>query len=497
VNSIVTWLLTLPLELRMAIAGLLGVLVGTQVNRGIYRLAWFAREIGPWSAPHSETLPRSGLDRVPLLGWWFLRRESPVHGRGFWIRPLLIELTMGIGFAALYWYEVDRDAIFPSGQFAFIPPGLKTPLTLHLQFLSHLVLISLMMVATFIDLDEQTIPDAITVPGTLLGIGFAIAFPQARPLVNVPSVVAGMGYTAERLHLASGTGRPGISDWPAWLNGAAGLALALACFAAWCVAIVPWTWTTRRGLAMAVRFWLASVVRRPSTIPISIMGVFVSIVIATIWSIGGSRWESLLSSLVGLAVGGGTIWAVRIVGSAALQQEAMGFGDVTLMAMVGSFTGWQPTLIIFFLAPFSAILIAVAQYVVSRRHDIAFGPYLCLASLFWILKSGIIWREYGLPIFSLGWLVPAIAASGLLLMGGLLKLWRLIRDALFPWVPDEEFSSDTGIPRPGAQGESDWGGVLNKSARIQHPLRKRICLQPPQPPIPGKRQLGHRPPNRR
>ena len=42
------------------------------------------------------------------------------------------------------------------------------------------------------------------------------------------------------------------------------------------------------------------------------------------------------------------MWAVRIIGTLTLRQEAMGFGDVTLMAMIGAFTGWQSTLLIFF-----------------------------------------------------------------------------------------------------------------------------------------------------
>lgn len=484
-----SWIISLPLELRMTVLAVLGVLVGTQVNRGIYRLAWFPRQIGPWSLAHSDAPSRDRWDRLPILGWWWLGREAALHGRGFWIRPLLLELAMGAGFAALYWYEVVQGSVFG-------PSASATPLVLHLQLLSHLVLISLMMVATFIDLDEQTIPDAITVPGTLVGLLFAAAFPQSRALVSVP---AGVGYSAEHLHLFSGTGRPGVSNWPGWLDAPAGLFLGLACFGVWCVALIPWTWTMRRGAWMAFRFWLASISRRPSTVPISIMGGAGWVVIVGMWLVGGTRWESFLSALVGMAVGGGVIWAVRIVGSAALQQEAMGFGDVTLMAMIGSFTGWQPTLVIFFLAPFSAILIAVAQYAVSRRHDIAFGPYLCLSTLFWILNSGSIWRQYGLPIFSLGWYVPAIGVSGLLLMGGMLQAWRLLRDFLFPWVPEEESPTTASTPMamPVAMASEPRTNDLlppsyaMRSARGEHPLRRPISLQPPASIIPVSRPLGH------
>jgi prepilin signal peptidase PulO-like enzyme (type II secretory pathway) len=494
----VNWILALPLELRMAIMAVVGVLVGTQVNRGVYRLAWNPRDIGPWSLPHVDAPGRSIFDRLPVLGWGLLRRESSIHGPGFWIRPLLVELAMGAGFAALYWHEIDQRAAVPLDQNVFVAPGLITPLVVHLQLLSHLVLISLMMVATLIDFDEQTIPDAITIPGTLLGLTIAVLSPQSRAIVTVPAAISGFGYSAEFLHLASGTGRPGGSDWPAWLNGVGGLMMGLGCFVAWCVAIIPWTWTLRRGFVKAVQFWFASIPRRPATVPISIMGVIGASVIGTVWFLyaGGPRWESFLSALVGLAVGGAIIWSVRIVGSAALQQEAMGFGDVTLMAMIGSFTGWQPTLIIFFMAPFSAVLIAVAQFAVSRRHDIAFGPYLCLATLFWLLWSGSIWRNYGLPIFSLGWFVPAVGLSGLLLMGGMLQVWRLVRDALFPWTPEE----DTGLP--GQPDTSQFAGsssenappFASRPARCEHPLRKTISLQRSDPLLPGSRQLGHRPP---
>src|SRR6185503_18758243 len=95
----------------MAVMAFLGVLVGTQINRGIYRLAWFRREIGPWSQSHPEAPSRTSTDRVPIFGWWSLRREASIHGRGFWIRPLLLEVAMGFGFALLYWYEVDQGAV--------------------------------------------------------------------------------------------------------------------------------------------------------------------------------------------------------------------------------------------------------------------------------------------------------------------------------------------------------------------------------------------------
>ena len=91
------------------------------------------------------------------------------------------------------------------------------------------------------------------------------------------------------------------------------------------------------------------------------------------------HWAGLLTALVGMAASGGLVWMVRIIGPASLGREAMGFGDVTLMAMIGAFLGWQPCLIVFFLAPCRAGGRAGRPDPPPGR-EIPYGPFLCLAA---------------------------------------------------------------------------------------------------------------------
>ena len=57
----------------------------------------------------------------------------------------------------------------------------------------------------------------------------------------------------------------------------------------------------------------------------------------------------------------------------------MGFGDVTLMAMIGAFMGWQPCMIVFFLSPFAGAVVGLVQWCLIRDNVIPYGPFLCLA----------------------------------------------------------------------------------------------------------------------
>lgn len=120
--------------------------------------------------------------------------------------------------------------------------------------------------------------------------------------------------------------------------------------------------------------------------------------------------RALAGSLLGYLVGGGVVWAVRILGSLAFGKEAMGLGDVHLMAMVGAVQGWIDPLLAFFVAPFLGILWAVAT-VVFRRFlrsagtALPFGPHLAIATLmvilakplFEIILGGVVGRTIDLP----------------------------------------------------------------------------------------------------
>lgn len=413
-------LVALPAELRLAGLFLVGLVLGSFVNWGIYALAWLeVRPISPWQRPDPKGPPRRWTDFVPVLGWLGLARETAIHGAGFWIRPLLMELACGLGLAGLYQWETTGQLAPPIA--GVIGP---TQATLHLQCLSHALLCLLMLVATFIDFDEQTIPDEITIPGTLMGLVLAGLAPNSHlPVVrNLPWPHYGP------LLLTS------TDAWPAWLDSWRGAALGVAIFVAWCTILIPATCTLRRGLWKAVQFCLVSIARGTAWWKMLLLAIAGSAGILTIWQGRGSDWQALLTSLVGLAFGAALVWAVRLIGQFALHKEAMGFGDVTLMVMIGAFLGWHACLMVFFLSPFAALIIALAQWVLTRRRDIAFGPYLCLAAVVVIAKWPVLWGFVEL-YFAAGWLVPGVVAACLLLMMGLLMLWRIVEQALFDTSP--------------------------------------------------------------
>lgn len=92
--------------------------------------------------------------------------------------------------------------------------------------------------------------------------------------------------------------------------------------------------------------------------------------------------RSLLASLLGLIVGGGVTWGVRALGSAVFKKEAMGFGDVKLMAMIGAFVGWKGSLLSLFLGCiFGAVVGVLLALRSGMSARIPFGPYLAMGAL--------------------------------------------------------------------------------------------------------------------
>lgn len=409
-------ILAIPLPVRLALLFVLGAFLGGMVNWAIYRLAWNPRPISPWSRPDRSAPRRSRWDRLPIVGWLGLRRETALHGPGFWIRPMVLEVLTGAGCAALYWWEVGRAGLLPPGLPMPLPSAMMT--MLHLEFAAHLVLISLMLAASMIDVDEKIIPDEITVAGTLVGLLVAGAWPNSL----LPDF-------AHFLHLAS------PNDWPSALDGSphlGSLVLGLACWWAWCAAILPRSWYSRHGVRRAIVLCCARIAREPSTRRIARMALMGALLIVLAWYRGGAGWQGLLSALVGMAASGGLVWAVRIVGSVALGREALGFGDVTLMAMIGAFLGWQSCLVVFFLAPFAGLVVGVLRLFLIRDREIPYGPFLCLAALSLIVFWNAIW-SYVQIYFAMDWLVPGVMFCCLVLMAAMLGAWRGIL-SVFRWL---------------------------------------------------------------
>jgi len=92
------------------------------------------------------------------------------------------------------------------------------------------------------------------------------------------------------------------------------------------------------------------------------------------------RLDGLIASAIGALGGGGMVLAFAIFGTVIFQQEALGFGDVKLMAMVGAFFGWKVVLVAFFLAPFVGLLYGIPLLLAKGEHIMPYGPFLSLAA---------------------------------------------------------------------------------------------------------------------
>src|SRR5690606_31814545 len=74
----------------------------------------------------------------------------------------------------------------------------------------------------------------------------------------------------------------------------------------------------------------------------------------------------LAGVLLGYLIGGGIVWAMRVFGTLTFGREAMGLGDVHLMAAVGAAIGWLDTTLAFFVAPFFGITAYVVMVALAK-----------------------------------------------------------------------------------------------------------------------------------
>ena len=107
--------------------------------------------------------------------------------------------------------------------------------------------------------------------------------------------------------------------------------------------------------------------------------------------------SAVLAALVGAAVGFGILWLVGVAGRWAFKEEAMGGGDIKMMAMVGSFVGWQGVLLTIFLGALAGTAIFLPLTLIGKKKLVPFGVFLAIgAAVTFVIGPAIIdwYRRY-------------------------------------------------------------------------------------------------------
>ena len=103
------------------------------------------------------------------------------------------------------------------------------------------------------------------------------------------------------------------------------------------------------------------------------------------------------TALLGAAIGFAILWVVGVAGRWAFKEEAMGGGDIKMMAMVGAFVGWQGVLLTIFLGALAGTAIFLPLTLLGRKKLVPFGVFLSLgAGVTYLIGPAIIewYRRY-------------------------------------------------------------------------------------------------------
>jgi len=142
-------------------------------------------------------------------------------------------------------------------------------------------------------------------------------------------------------------------------------------------------------------------------------GMIIALIFAIITAIVEGKPIYLIYGIVGMFIGGGIILAIAWLGKLFLRREAMGMGDVKLMAMIGMYLSWWPyqhstflnylfrsirvLMLVLFISAFVGAVIGTIAMLFRKnesRHVIPYGPFLAAGAILTLLYGEKIWMWY-------------------------------------------------------------------------------------------------------
>jgi leader peptidase (prepilin peptidase)/N-methyltransferase len=357
----------LPAGLLPVVAGFLGAMVGSFLNVCIHRLprGISVRQPARSFCPHcSRTIP--WFYNLPVLSWLLLRGRCACCRKAIPVRYLLVEcLTAGL-FACAAW------------KVGATQPGVLA---------AELLLLSLLIAATFIDLEHLIIPDEISLGGVALGLLCSAAWPRLHSqeslwqglALSCAGAAAGYGLlwaVAELGRLAMGRQRVSFESPVALVWTRTGDAAEL----------------TVDGESME---WVELFVRGSEKVRMQVEGGTLDGQGVEkgewVWWFEELRYGERILDLNQV----GRI-ELRIT-SLVLPREVMGYGDVKFLAAIGAFLGWKAVLFSVLTGSILGALLGTAALMTGRRDlagKIPFGPYLAAGAALWMFAGTDLLQAY-------------------------------------------------------------------------------------------------------
>lgn len=90
-----------------------------------------------------------------------------------------------------------------------------------------------------------------------------------------------------------------------------------------------------------------------------------------------------VSSLLGIVLGGGVLYAIATGYYLIRKEEGMGMGDVKMLAMIGAFLGWQAVVVTLIFSSLAGAVVGLGLIAFMRadmRYALPFGTFLAMAA---------------------------------------------------------------------------------------------------------------------
>lgn len=372
-----------------------GACIGSFLNVIIYRLPRGQSIVFPGSHCPSCGRAIGWYDNIPIVSWLVLRGRCRRCGVSISPQYIVIEAVTAALLAGLYvWYFVLQ-----------MRRGVGSPAEDWPMLLAHAALWCGLLACTAMDIEHWIIPLEVCWFLSLLGAAVATihppglaVLPRVAPATGAMGIAAGVGLILSALLQRYGLLQPSFID--------AGDTVS-------CERADP-AGKDDGGKIVAVAASREHGVNPRSEILREVLYLMPAIVLAAaVWLVvrfvpAVDLWVRRLSddqqmgrfalhfsgfqaALVGYLAGGLLVWGTRIFGTLAFGKEAMGLGDVHILAAVGAVTGFIVPVLAFFVAPILGLLWAGKLLITGKQRELPYGPWLALATgLVMLFHDGII-----------------------------------------------------------------------------------------------------------